>query len=157
MKIDGSFSIEASIDRVWSLITDPKCFAPCVPGCGDIEVLGPDRYQASVKVTFGPIKTTFVVVFEVVEQEAPVFWKLRVRGEEGGKASSLSADSEMRLLSLGPESTEVRYSSEVSVFGRLGKFGAGLMKKHAEKVSQQFAKSFGELARSGAAAVTSEA
>src|ERR1700733_14962276 len=92
MKIDGSFSIQASIDRVWSLITDPKCFAPCGPGCDDIEVLGPDQYQASVKVSFGPIKTTFVVVFAVVEQEAPVFWKLRVRGEEGGKASSLSAD-----------------------------------------------------------------
>jgi len=88
-------------------------------------------------VVIGPIKTTFNVEVAVVEQRPSTFWKAIIRGEEGGKASSLTASSELYVREVADNRTEVRYASEVSIFGRLGKFGLGIMKKRAEALSQR--------------------
>jgi carbon monoxide dehydrogenase subunit G len=150
VKIEGSFIVDAPPDRVWPLITDPEHVAPCVPGCDSVEVLGPNVYKAAVKVAIGPIKTKFNIVVEVIEQRPPTFWTSTIRGEEGGKASSLNGSSQLQLRAVESDRTEVRYSSEVSIFGRLGKFGLGMMKKHAETLGDEFAKSFASRARKNA-------
>jgi hypothetical protein len=46
----------------------------------------------------------------------------------------------------------VRYESEVSIFGRLGKFGLGMIKEREETLGDEFAKSFVSRARDNAAA-----
>lgn len=48
----------------------------------------------------------------------------------------------LRLSSLGPDTTELHYSSEVTVVGRLGKFGLGVMRKKAESLGRDFAVAF---------------
>lgn len=142
MKIEETFSVNAPIDRVWQFITDPDQVAPCVPGCGDVEVLSDTDYKASVKVGIGPIKTSFNVSVELTEQVPPKYVASVTRGEEGGKASTLTAHSELHLNEVGSEETEVHYLSEVSVVGRLGKFGLGMMKKKAKTIGLEFAESF---------------
>ena len=64
------------------------------------------------------------------------------RGEEGGKASTLTAQSELRLNPVAEGGTEVYYASEVSLGGRLGKFGLGIMKKKAKSLGEEFAAAF---------------
>jgi carbon monoxide dehydrogenase subunit G len=141
MKIEETFRVRAPIDRVWGFITDPGRVAPCIPGCGNVEVLGENDYRASVKVGIGPIKTSFQVAIELTRREAPTYLATVTRGEEGGKASTLSAHSELRLSPVASDETEVHYASEVSVFGRLGRFGLGMMKKKAKEIGDEFAES----------------
>ncbi|MEQ9125811.1 MAG: 4-hydroxybenzoyl-CoA reductase, partial [Alphaproteobacteria bacterium] len=64
--------------------------------------------------------------------------------EEGGKASRVSADSTLALKALDESQTEVTYASDVSVVGRLGKFGLGIMKKKAKSMGEEFAAKFRE-------------
>lgn len=142
MKIEETFSVNAPVDRVWAFMMNPDLMAPCIPGCSDVEVLGENKYRANVKVAVGPIKTSFSVSVELTEQEAPTYAASVTRGEEGGKASMLTANSELRLTSVNSEETEVYYMSEVSLVGRLGKFGLGMMKKKAKSIGAQFAESF---------------
>jgi carbon monoxide dehydrogenase subunit G len=54
------------------------------------------------------------------------------------------------LAEVGPEVTEVRYSSEVSVTGRLAKYGLGMMKKRVDRLGVEFAERFRERISSGA-------
>jgi carbon monoxide dehydrogenase subunit G len=143
MKIEGSFRVQAPIDTVWRYITDPGEVAPCLPGCENVEVTGANTYRATIRVALGPIKTAFNVTVELTEQQPPHFAASVTRGEEGGKASTLTARNELRLRALDPGTTEVSYSSDVSLFGRLGKYGLGVMKKKAESLGQEFAQSFG--------------
>ena len=157
MKIEGGFLVNAPVDRVWHLITSPDYVASCVPGCEKVEVTGPGSYKATVKLTIGPIRATFNVAVELLEQRPPTFWKSAIRGEEGGKASSLTATSELHLHSIADDRTEVRYGSEVSIFGRLGKFGLGMMKKRAEMLGDEFAKSFASLAENNTIAKVTSA
>ena len=96
-----------------------------------------------VKIEVGPISARFNLMVEVTEETPP--WRVLsvTRGEEGTRASSVSADNELRArLASDGGTTEVRYVSEVSVTGRLGKFGLGVMKKKAQSPGEEFARQF---------------
>ena len=149
MKIEDSFTVDAPAERVWRMITAPQVVAPCVPGCEAVEATGPDSYKARVKVAVGPIKTTFDVTVEVAEERPPSFAASVTRGEEGGRASTLTAHNTLHLTPLDGGGTEVRYASEVSIFGRLGKFGLGIMKKKAKALGAEFAGAFREAVEAG--------
>jgi carbon monoxide dehydrogenase subunit G len=68
--------------------------------------------------------------------------KSTTKGDEGGRASTLTAHNELRLSPGSDGGTEVYYASDVSIFGRLGKFGLGIMKKKAKETGDQFAAAF---------------
>ena len=146
MKIEQTFRVSATIERVWRMITDPEQVGPCVPGCQSIEVTGPTTYKTSVKVALGPIKTTFHVDVEVTEERPPIYAASITRGEEGGRASKLTAKSELRLVAIDPGETEVSYRSDIAIAGRLGRYGLGIMRKKAKTYGEQFAVAFRERA-----------
>jgi len=138
MKIEDSFTVAAPPDEVWAFLTDPARMLSCVPGCESIEAIDALHYRTAVRISLGPIKTSFNVVVEIVEQDPPHRIVSKTRGEEGTKSSMLSADSILRLVPA-DGGTEVHYSSEATLTGRLGKFGFGMLKKQAEKLGQEFA------------------
>ena len=142
MKIEDSFTVAVPIADVWTAIIDPNVVGPCIPGCKAIEVLGPDKYRAEVMVALGPIKTTFNVVVEVSEMIAPERVVSVTRGEEGTRASLITANNLLALRALDEQTTEIAYSSEFSLVGRLGKFGLGIMKKRAKETGDAFAQAF---------------
>jgi carbon monoxide dehydrogenase subunit G len=146
MKIEQSFVVDAPADRVWSLIRDPEIMVGCVPGCDAIEQVDDTTYTADVTVSVGPIKATFSLVIEVVEEVPPILVKTLSRGEEGSRASMVKSVNEMRLTRLAGGETEIAYSADVEISGRLGRYGAGMMKKIATKLAGKFEESFRQLA-----------
>jgi carbon monoxide dehydrogenase subunit G len=146
LKIEDSFVVAAPIEHIWSLITDPEVVGPCVPGCEGIEVMEPGSYRTSIRVALGPIKTTFNLIVTVTEEQPPRLAASTTRGEEGTRASTLTAHNVLCLEALDKAQTEVRYSSEVSLVGRLGTFGLGVMKKKAKALGEAFAEAFRERA-----------
>jgi len=150
MRMEGRFEVGAPRERVWRCITDPTLMVACIPGCEEIEPVDARSYRARVLVEVGPIKARFNLVVEVT-QELPFESVASItRGEEGTRASVLSAENLVILAELGPELTAVQYSSEVSVTGRLAKYGIGMMKKRVERLGGQFAERFRERISSGA-------
>jgi len=152
MKIEDSFTVPASIDRTWAAITDPAVVGPCLPGCEEIEELSPTTYRARVKVKVGIISATFVMEVEVTDEIPPTRIVSVTRGEEGGRASSVKSDN---IMTLSPEEdggTLVHYESDVSVTGRLAKFGFGVMKKKAQSLGREFADALRERVSDSAAA-----
>lgn len=152
MKIEGAFRVAAPRLEVWRRITDPGLMAACVPGCQAIERLSPTRYMTKVAVGIGPIKATFNLLVEVTKEEPPERVLSTTRGEEGSRASIVSAENVVALAEIDTATTEVSYSSEVAVSGRLGKFGLGVMKKKAAAMGEEFVAAFrarveGELAK----------
>ena len=150
MQVADSFVVDAPLEIVWSMITDPEVVGPCIPGCQEIAVTGPTTYKADIRVAVGPIKTTFSVTVEKTEERPPHFASSTTKGEEGGRASTLNATSTLTLSEV-EGGTEIAYASDVSVFGRLGKFGLGVMKKKARDLGRVFADNFREKAEGGAA------
>jgi uncharacterized protein len=144
MRIEDRFTVVAPKDVVWRAIRDPSVVATCVPGCEKVTTLTPTLYKGVVRVQLGPIKASFKIDVEIVSETEFEEVRTRTRGEEGGKASALSSENVLRLIAIDRDTTEVQYSAEVSVVGRLGKFGLGVMKKKAESLGREFAASFKE-------------
>jgi uncharacterized protein len=142
MRVEDRFVVAAPRERVWLAIKDPSIVAPCIPGCQSVEIVSPTLYKAKIRVQLGPIKADFNVDVEIVSETAPEEVRTRTRGEEGSRASSLSAENTLRLTVVNNNETEVFYASEVTVVGRLGKFGLGVMKKKAESLGRDFATAF---------------
>ncbi len=141
MKIEETFTVAAPIEKVWAVITNPALVAPCIPGCQGAETTGPNTYKSKIKVGLGPINVTFVLDIELTEQRPPHFLAATTRGEEGGRLSALSAQSTLILEAGADGVTQIAYASDVSVVGRLGKFGLGVMKKKAKTLGEEFAAS----------------
>lgn len=142
MRIEDRFSISASRERVWQAIRNPDVVASCLPGCRDVEVISPTSYKAKIRVQLGPIKADFNVDVDITSEIEQEEVRCRSRGEEGGRASSLSSENVLRLSSLDSDTTVLHYSSDVTVVGRLGKFGLGVMRKKAESLGHEFAVAF---------------
>ena len=144
MEIKETFRVAAPLEHVWRVITDPEQVGPCIPGCQGIEVTSPTTYRASVKLAIGPIKTTFNVDVELIEERPPNYAASVTRGEEGGRASMLTAKSELWLAAIDGGETEIAYNSNISLSGRLGKYGLGIMKKKAKSYGEEFAVAFSD-------------
>jgi carbon monoxide dehydrogenase subunit G len=139
MRVDGSFEIDIPRERLFQLVTDPALMAICVPGCENIERIDATTYRAVVNVAVGVIKARFNLIVEVTKETPPESVRSITRGEEGGRASQLTATNELSLVDLGHERTRVLYASDVAVTGRFGKFALGIMKKKAQSMALEFA------------------
>lgn len=142
MKIESTFVVRAPRDLVWRHIVDPQRMLTCVPGCESIEPKGPNTYRAVVRIEVGPIKTKFNLDVTVDLEEPPAVIVSTTRGEEGTRASTLSSTNRLELRALDERTTEVAYTANVTVVGRLGRFGLGMMKKKAESLGATFARAF---------------
>jgi uncharacterized protein len=142
MKLKGTFVVHAAREAVWDQIRNPGIMGGCIPGCEAIEQLDANSYRAIVGVKVGPIKARFSLVVEVTKEEPPSVVHSRTRGEEGTRASVVTSENLLVLSEIGPAETRVDYSADVSMTGRLGKYGFGIMQKKAEALSLVFVENF---------------
>ena len=139
MRVDGAFEIDLPREALYRSITDPALMAVCVPGCENIEKVDPTIYRAAVRVAIGVIKARFNLVVEVTQETPPECVQSITRGEEGGRASQLTATNQVSLIDLGDGRTRVEYVSDLSVTGRFGRFALGIMRKKAQSIASEFA------------------
>ena len=139
LKIENSFLVPASRDRVWRFIQSAEQVGACVPGCESVDVVDDCKFKARVRVKVGPIKALFNIDIERTDERPLESASYSTRGEEGGRASRLSARSRLTLRAVDERETEIAYVSEISIAGRLGRFGAGVMKKKADDLGGRFA------------------
>ena len=137
MLIEGQFPMAASPETLMVHLFDAGLMASCLPGCEKLEAIDADSYRAVVVIAMAGIKARFDLQVAITKRDERNVWAV-TRGDEGGNASNLQADSQVSLEAL-PEGTQVRYRSEVSVTGRLGRFALGMMKKKAQSMGDEFA------------------
>jgi carbon monoxide dehydrogenase subunit G len=138
MKIEKTFTVDAAQQQVWEFITSAERIAPCIPGCEGAQEIQPGKYTAAIHTKVGPIKTTFAVEIEQTAERPPEFASYDTRGEEGSRASRISATTTLALKPLAGNQTEVSYTSDIHIVGRLGKFGSGMMQKIADGIGDEF-------------------
>ncbi len=98
MRIEGGFHVDARLEVVWRYITDPGHVGRSLPGCKDVAIITSQLYKATIRVGVAPIKTTFWLEVEILEERFPEFIGSVTCGEKGGRASRLTSNSELRLI-----------------------------------------------------------
>ena len=140
MEILGSQIIPASQQAVWDGLNSPDVLKKCLPGCESVELVSPDVFKVVITAAIGPLKAKFNGTLNVTEANAPHSCILIFEGQGGAVGFGKGSSS----VSLKPVDggTELTYSAQAHVGGKLAQIGSRLIDSVAKKMSDDFFKAF---------------
>ncbi len=140
MEILGSQIIPASQQAVWDALNSPDVLKKCLPGCESVELVSPDMFKVIITAAIGPLKAKFNGTLNVTEANAPQSCVLIFEGQ-GGAVGFGKGSSSVTLKPV-DGGTELTYSAQAHVGGKLAQIGSRLIDSVAKKMSDDFFKAF---------------
>ena len=137
MKVDGSYTFKAPRERVWEMLLDPKIMAQCIPGCDGLREVGPDQYEANMKIGVASVKGSYKGKVSLKDKRAPEHYVLS--GEGSGGPGFMHGDLAIDLEDRGDE-TVLKYSANAKVGGLIAGMGQRMIGGVAKMMVEQFFK-----------------
>ncbi len=141
MEMHASRHIAADRATVWAALNDAETLKACIPGCEELTGSPEDGFSAVVKQKVGPVKATFkgdVVLSDVVPETS-----YTISGEgKGGVAGFAKGAAQVALADHPEGGTELTYSVDAKVGGKLAQLGSRLVDSFATKMADQFFERF---------------
>ena len=140
MALQTSGQVRVDVDRTtaFHFVRDPVSLAACIPGCKDLHETSPGVYSAVLTNEVAFITLSFKVRIEVLKIEAPGTIEAKITGETIGLAGRVTANAALGLAEVGPAQTEIRYTVNISLGGKLGGLGEPVFRAKSAEVSKQF-------------------
>ena len=140
MALDISGEITVDVDRstAFAIVRDPSRLARCIPGCRDVQELGPDRYSAVLTSHVGFMTLSFKVTIDVTRIDPPATLEARIAGDAVGLAGHVVATARLQLEDMADRRTTIRYSTEIGLTGRLGGLGQPVFRATSAKMAREF-------------------
>jgi carbon monoxide dehydrogenase subunit G len=121
MKIAGSHILHAPRDDVWALILEPEALKTLIPGCQQLEQIGPDEFQGQIRVQLASVGGTYETFVRIVERDPPRY--CRFEGQVRGPTGIMQGKASFALQEVNQE-TLITYEAEALVTGGLAKLSA---------------------------------
>jgi len=135
MDISGSYTFNASTDRVWELLMNPAAISSCIPGCDRFEPDGEDRYTVTLTVGLAAITGTYNGTVVLAEKIPLKSYRLVVEGE--GRPGFVKGSSAIALRAEG-DTTIVDVSGSVQTGGPIARVGQRLIGGVAKMMLDRF-------------------
>ncbi|MAF85566.1 MAG: hypothetical protein CL875_03685 [Dehalococcoidales bacterium] len=148
MLIEGKFTLNAPIQKVWDFLLEPGTLASCIPGAEEVNAVDDKTYESIVKQKVGPITVKFKFTTTLTEMEPPRYLKAVGKGADIGKAGTFAQETFVYLTEISEEEVEVSYKSNVSLVGRLAVFGDRVMRSKSKSVGEEFTRNLQEKLKS---------
>jgi len=141
MALDTSGEITVDVERTaaFAVVRDPARLARCIPGCGDLRELAPDRYSAVLTSQVAFMTLSFKVTIDVTKIDPPSTLEAKVTGDAVGLAGHVVATARLQLDAAEENRTTIRYSTEVGLTGRLGGLGQPVFRATSAMMAREFA------------------
>ncbi len=141
--IEKTFQVKEPVDQVWSLLSDPKRVAACVPGAKITEQVDEKTYKGTIGVKVGPSATDYKGELEIVRNDAASHeLEMIGKGQDVKGRGSASMKMTCKARSLENGGTEVNSVAEVNVIGILAQMGARMIHEVSNIMFAQFIKNF---------------
>ena len=140
MKLEGTRTIAADRETVWTALNDPDVLKACINGCQELEKTSDTSFEATVKQKVGPVSATFKGVVNLTDLNPPESYRISGEGK-GGAAGSANGGADVKLTEV-ERGTELAYSVEAKVGGKIAQLGARLIDGFAKKMADQFFETF---------------
>jgi uncharacterized protein len=135
MDISGSYTFNASPQRVWALLMDPAVIASCIPGCEKLEPEGEDRYRARLKVALAAITGSYDGTVTLSDKTPPNSYRLTVEGQ--GKPGFVKGNATITLRPDG-ENTIIDVGGTVETGGMVARLGQRLIGNVSKMMQDKF-------------------
>jgi len=133
---EGTVTIQAPRAEVWAYLTDPEKVGQCAPGVESVEVESDRKFRAIVEIGFGSVKARFSGEGEFIELDAPNQATLKAHGNAPG--SAVDVRSVMRLADGPDNTTELKWTADITILGTLASLAARMMGSITKKLSAEF-------------------
>src|SRR5580700_3535646 len=143
MRIEKTFQVKEPVDQVWSLLSDPRRVATCVPGAKITDQMDEKTYKGTISVKVGPSATDYRGELEIIRLD-PENHEIEILGKGQDVRGRGSASMKMtgKLRSLDDGGTEVTSISELNVVGILAQMGSRVISEVSNIMFGEFTKNF---------------
>ncbi|USQ81225.1 SRPBCC family protein [Ornithinimicrobium faecis] len=137
MELKHTFTVPASPESTWALLTDLEQVGSCFPGAKVTETDG-DTFSGTVKVKLGPIQMQYAGTGAFLERDDAAH-RAVIEGKGKDKRGNGTA-SATATMSLAPDGdgTTVEVLTDLVVTGKPAQFGRGVMQDVSDKLLGQF-------------------
>jgi len=141
VEFDNSFEVPLPPDQAWSVLTDIKRIAPCMPGAELTEVVDDKTYKGKISVRLGPVALAFagLVVFEEMDA-ANQRARVKAQGSDAKGRGGANAAASFHLETAGA-GTKVLVHTDLSLSGSVAQYGrgVGMIQATAAQIMREFA------------------
>jgi uncharacterized protein len=141
MELKGEQRVEASREKVWQALNDPKVLKACIPGCEELNQVGEHGFDAVVVAKIGPVKAKFKGNVELSNINPPESYT--ISGEGKGGAAGMAKGGADVFLEADGDATILKYTVKADVGGKLAQIGSRLIQSTANKYARDFFAKFG--------------
>jgi carbon monoxide dehydrogenase subunit G len=136
LHLDGSTSIDAEKETVFSKLTDVKFIAGTLPDAEDVNILDATTLEAKLKVRVAVVTSTLKLRMSIADTEATS--RAKLLAEASGSGSHLTISSTFELT--GSRPTTLNWSADAEITGIMAGLGSSILKGFAtKKVGEIFA------------------
>jgi carbon monoxide dehydrogenase subunit G len=145
--VDKQYPVAAGLDAGWSVLSNMRELATCMPGAQITEEIDATHYKGSIRVKVGPAVAAFAGTIEVLAAD-PVARTLKMIGKGADKSgSSASMELSAKLVDAGNGLSTLEGRAEVIVNGKFAQFGGRMMGSVSDMMLAQFADIFSQKAQ----------
>lgn len=148
VKLDKQYPLDVDAERAWTLLSDLKAVAGCMPGAEITEQLGEGSYKGAVRVKVGPAVAQFAGQVDLLETVAAER-RMVMRGkgaDKGGSSASMDLSAVIAPDPANPAHCVLNGSASVVVNGKFAQFGGRMMVQVSDMILAQFVENFRQAA-----------
>jgi carbon monoxide dehydrogenase subunit G len=121
VNVSGDRTFAASRDAVWKVLNDPASMAKTMPGVESFDIHDDRRWTANVKIPLGLGGLKMKVDMDKIEERAPEFAKLAIKGK--GVGAMMSMETSFELSDVASGGTAMHWTADVKIAGPVGSMG----------------------------------
>jgi carbon monoxide dehydrogenase subunit G len=140
MEMQGNRLLAITQQQAWDALNDPEVLKTCIAGCDKVERSGENQFVVGVAIKIGPVSAKFSGKIALADMAPPHSYTLSFEGQ-GGPAGFGKGSAKVQLT---PASggTELSYSVQASVGGKIAQLGQRLIDGVAKSMAEDFFKRF---------------
>ena len=136
MKVSGSATLHAPVERVYQALNDPAVLVRTIPGCERLERAGEDAYKMTVTAGVASVRGTYAGDVRIADQRPPHAFVLKASG--AGAPGTVSADVQVQLAPGDDGTTVLSYDADAVVGGMIGGVGQRMLAGVAKRTAGEF-------------------
>jgi uncharacterized protein len=132
LQFKGQELVPASKDKVWTFINDPAKIAACLPDVLDTQINDPHNFDATVKVSVGPVSGRFKFKIALVPGASGDHMDLKISGGGFGSVVDLLAGADLK--DNGDQTTTLDWKGDASMRGPVATVGGRVLDAQAQRI-----------------------
>ncbi|WP_310961301.1 SRPBCC family protein [Nocardioides marmorisolisilvae] len=138
MQLSNDFTIAASADEVWPVLTDLSRVVPCFPGASLDSVDG-QAFTGRMTIKLGPMRLSYKGDGKIAPDEGARTIIMEAGGGEVRGGGSAEATITAALTPVADDRVRVRVTTDLDLSGKPAQFGRGIMVDVASRLLDAFA------------------